>query len=423
MTAINTKTRRTLRPSFANLVATCPAAFHVDDDRFSIHWEGGVAGKIGSALHMAAKSLVEHQNIPYGEIIRKYGLNQSQQRDLNRLISCVRKYCLEQLHAGGWDQNLVTEQRMEGVFETDRYIYDLGGTLDVGGFSSDRTIWQNLDWKSTRIESQEVQIVEYDEDTGAMDIETGGENGDYHAQQMLYLWDMKEWIHNHLPREQWPQFYQYHVVYVRDWTEEVSEAYTPDQLDLWLANFLARVEAWDGREYHPGPACQYCPRQADCPALYAMVRAMARSLSDERFTATAEQASDDELIRFKVHMSTFNALVKNAADLLKALVVGRGGEITGPDGVLVTTAVPRYDIDPIKAWPLCEAELTTEELAAATTLSRTKILDAIGDHAPKGQKGKMKNAFWEELQEADAVDQKDSLQLRYKKAKLITKAR
>lgn len=417
------KVTKKLRPSFANLVATCPAAFHDDQDQFSIHWEGGVAGKVGSALHMAAKALVKHDEIPYGEIVRKYGLNQSQQRDLNRLIACVRKYCLEQLHAGGWDQTLVTEQYLEGLFETERCIYDIGGTIDVGGFSSDHTIWQNLDWKSTRIESQEVQVIEYEEDTGAMEIETGGENGDYHAQQMFYLWDAKDWIQKNLPREQWPKYYQYHIVFVRDWTEEVSEAYTADQLDLWLADFFRRLEAWDGREYHPGPACQYCPRQAECPAVYAMVTAIARALGDEQFTETAERASDDELIRFKIHMSTFNALIKNASDLLKALVVGRGGEIAGRDGVLVTSPVPRYNIDPIKAWPLCEAELTVEELAEATTLSKTKLLDAIGDHAPKGQKGKAKEAFWEELQEADAVEQQDSLQLRYKKAKLITKTK
>jgi len=407
---------RKLRPSFANLVSICPAAFHADADRFAIHWEGGAAGRAGSALHMAAKSLVLREEIPRDEIIRRFGLNQAQQRDMDRMTACVRKYCFEQLHGGGWDATLVTEQTLQGRFSTARYVYDLGGTMDVGGFSADRTIWGNLDWKSTRIESQEVEVVVHEE---TFDVETGGENGDYHAQQMIYLLLAKQWIEKNLPREQWPEYYQYHVVYVRDWTEEVSEAYTAEQLDRWLARFLDRVETWDGREYHPGPQCQYCPRQADCPALYGLVTAMARALGDDQFTETAEQASDDELVSFKIKAGTVDALMKNALTLLKAIVVGRGGEIATPHGVLATLHVPRYKIDPIKAWPFCEAELSKDELAAATTLSKGAILDAVADHAPKGQKGKAKDAFWEQLQEADAVDQTESLQLRYKKAKIV----
>jgi len=394
---ITTKAHRTLRPSFANLVSKCVAAAHGDEDRFVIDWEGDAAGRVGSALHVAAKALVRKEEIPLDEIYCKYGLKASERRDLAILIACVRKYCAEQLHTAGWDQRLVTEERLEGVFETETTIYDLGGTMDVGGFSADQTIWGTIDWKTTRLQ-----------------------NADYAAQQMIYLWLAKEWIKKHLPPHRWPQYYQYHIVFVRDWTEEVSEAYTADQLDHWLAGFLDRVESWDGREYNPGGACIYCPRQADCPAVYAMLTAMARALDDGRFTETAERASDDELVHFKVQAGAVGNLIRNAMDLLKALVVGRGGEIAGDEGVLAITPKQRAVIDPLKAWPICEEELTDEQIANAVTLSKTALLDEIGKLAPRGQKTKAKEEFWARLEDAEAVEVNEYVELRLKKGKTVT---
>jgi len=390
------KTTRTLRPSFANLAAKCVAAAHGEGDRFVINWEGGAAGRVGSALHVAAKALVLREQIPLDEIYCRYGLTVSEQRDLRMLIACVRKYCLEQLHAGGWSEALVAEQRLEGLFETATVIYDMGGTMDVGGLNSDGQIWGTIDWKTTRLE-----------------------NADYAPQQMIYLWLAKEWIQKNLPQTQWPKFYQYHIVFVRDWSEEVSEAYTAEQLDKRLARFVDSIESWDGREYHPGGACIYCPRQADCPAVYALVTAMSRALADPQFKPTAEQADDEELVNLKVKATAVTNLLGNAMELLKAIVVGRGGEISSPQGVLTITHRPSYTIDALKAWPICEAELTTQELAAATRLSKTTLLDGVANHYGRGLKKKGKDEFWARLEDVEAVEQSDSLVLLLKKAKLI----
>jgi len=392
-----TVTKR-LRPSSANLFDKCVAAAHGDNDEFVINWEGG-AGVVGSALHMAAKALVLHEDIPHDEIQRKWALKKSELRDMRMLIACVRKYCLEQLHAGGWSNSLVAEQRLEGTYQTERAIYDLGGTMDVGGFSADQLIWGTIDWKTTRLE-----------------------NADYAPQQMIYLWLSKQWVQEHLPPKKWPKHYQYHIVFVRDWTEEVSEAYTAEQLDAWLADFIDRIDAWDGREYHPGGHCLYCPRQAECPAVYAMVTAMSRALADSQFSETAEKASDDELVQLKVKAGAVKGLIDNAMDLLKAIVVGRGGEVASPQGVLVTTYRPSYIIDTLTAWPICEGILNQRELADACRLSKTALLDGVGNHYPRGQKKKGKDAFWDELCDAEAVEQKDSLVLQLKKAKLLTEA-
>lgn len=723
-TATQTKPTVTIRPSSTNLFAKCVAAAHGENDQFVINWEGA-AGTVGSALHMAAKSLVLKEPIPHDEIRQKYGLSSAQQRDVRIMTACVRKYCLENLHAGGWSHTLVAEQRLEGTFETDKAIYDLGGTIDVGGFSADHTIWGTADWKSTRLETT-----------------------DYSPQQIMYLWNSKEWIQKNLPPKKWPKYYQYHIVFVRDWTEEVSEAYTAEQLDAWVAGFLDRIESWGGREYHPGghcfggetrfltddgvrslrdacgenvrvmnrhgqwedarvrsfgrqklyrikfddgsmarataghlwwqmekdrrndgwkqtdhriptlevdrvpitsfaefpevnPAgvrhgvvfgdgylckergycvvtlqphkaelaswfdddpvpvqhypgqvqmhtavkrrangtvvvtmqpghfkdlpdrcspeyargflagliatdgcvsqngdvtvscegfrrakaiaevarlggivvtsvrvtsrtwpetmpggrctkgrarelsvirlkpktcpiiterqcvrlkakhqmrrmyrnvvsvdedfteevfcvtvpgsqsftlangvatsnCIYCPRQAECPAVYAMVTAMSRALADPEFIPTAEQASDAELVSLKIHAGAVGNLIDGAMGLLKAIVVGRGGQVASPDGCLVTTYRPRYTIDPLLAWPIAEKVLTEQELADACKLSKGALLTGVSNHFPKGQKGKAKDAFWDSLCEAEAVVQNDSLILNLKKAKLVS---
>jgi len=199
-------TTKTLRPSSCNLFSKCVAAAHGKKDQFEVRWEGGAA-VVGSALHDAAKALVLRESIPYAEIQRKWALNKSQRREMGRMIGCVRKYCDEQLHAGGWSPTLVAEQRLEGTYTTEACTYNLGGTMDVGGMSRDGRIWGTIDWKSTRLET-----------------------ADYAAQQMVYLWLAKEWWKTtESPKR--PEHYQYHIVYVRDWTEEVSEAYTPEELD------------------------------------------------------------------------------------------------------------------------------------------------------------------------------------------------
>jgi len=384
-----------IRPSSTNLFAKCVAAAHGENDQFVINWEGS-AGVVGSALHRAAKALVLKEPIPHDEIRQKYGLSSAQQRDVRIMTACVRKYCLENLHAGGWSNTLIAEQPLDNTFETDKAIYDLGGTMDVGGFSADKTIWGTVDWKSTRLETT-----------------------DYSPQQITYLWNSKEWIQKNLPPKKWPKYYQYHIVFVRDWTEEVSEAYTAEQLDAWVAGFLDRIESWDGREYHPGGHCIYCPRQADCPAVYAMVTAMSRALAHPEFTPTAEQASDAELVSFKIHASAVGNLIDGAMGLLKSIVVGRGGQVASPDGCLVTTYRPHYTIDPLIAWPLAQAVLTEQELADACKLSKGALLTGVSNHFPKGEKGKAKDAFWDSLCEAEAVVQSDSLILNLKKAKLV----
>jgi len=383
------------RPSSANLHAKCVAAAHGAEDRFIINWEGNAAN-VGSALHVAAKAIIENQEIPYDEIQRRYALTKSEGRDLGILIACVRKYADEQLHGGGWAKTLVTEQRLEGTYETDQAIYDLGGTMDVGGFSADGTIWGTVDWKTSRLE-----------------------NADYAPQQMIYLWLAKRWIMANLPPKKWPPYYQYHIVFVRDWTEEVSEAYTAEQIDGWLASFIDRIAGWNGREYHPGGHCIYCPRQADCPAVHAMVKAMAIAVSNEQFQETAEKATDDELVGFYVQANAVVKMLEMHKELLKALVVGRGGEIATPEGVLATSYRPLWNIDALKAWPLCETILTEEELAAATRLSKTALLDGVGKHYPRGQKGTAKEKFWESLEDADAVERKDSLILSLEKARTV----
>jgi len=385
---------KTLRPSSCNLFAKCTAAAHGENDQFDINWEGGAA-IVGSALHDAAKALVLRESIPYAEIQRKWALNKSQRREMGRMIGCVRKYCDEQLHAGGWSPTLVAEQRLEGTYTTEACTYNLGGTMDVGGMSRDGRIWGTIDWKSTRLET-----------------------ADYAAQQMVYLWLAKEWWKTtESPKR--PEHYQYHIVYVRDWTEEVSEAYTPEELDAWMAGFIDQIESWNGRTYNPGGQCQFCPRQADCPAVYRLVSAMAMSLKGEGFDAAAENASDDQLIEFKKNAALITNLTSNALELLKALVVGRGGEIPGAGGVLTISTRPRYTIDPLTAWPICEKGLTEEEIANACRLSKTELLAGVASHAPRGQKKKAKEAFWEELCDADAVEENASVILTLQKARTI----
>lgn len=385
-----------LRPSAANLYAKCVAAAHGQQDDFKIHWEDG-AGNVGSALHAAAQALVLREPVRWEEIVRRFALTISEQRDLRMLIACVRKYCDEQLHAGGWSRTFITEQRVEGCFETARAVYDLGGKMDVGGFSADGTIWGTVDWKTTRLE-----------------------NADYAPQQIIYLWLMSRWVMANLPPKKWPTHYQYHIVFVRDWTEEISEAYTVEQLQSWLAGFLDQIEAWNGREYRPGGHCLYCPRQADCPAIYRLVMAMARAVADPQLADTAERADGDAVVSFYVQANAVAGLIENAKLLLKALVVGRGGEIASPDGVLTTIHRPTYVIDPLQAWPLCTAVLTEQELADATRLSKIDLLDGVAHHHPRGQKGKAKEDFWDRLCESGAVEQKDSLVLALKKAKTPT---
>lgn len=180
--------------------------------------------------------------------------------------------------------------------------------------------------------------------------------------------------------------------------------FTRPEIEAWWDELLSRVVQWDGR-YCVGPQCRYCPRRASCEARTAMVRSSVGELLSYEGIVPADRTELAPRVLDLYHrVKTIKAAVEAFDEWLRTEINANGPVVTG-ESRLEMVEQKRDNIDPLTAWPTLEAALTTEELARATKVSKTAILQAISDKAPRGQKKLAKDELMRKLEEAGAVSQ------------------
>lgn len=193
---------------------------------------------------------------------------------------------------------------------------------------------------------------------------------------------------------------------VRHWARE--------QIVAWLDEWMNRVVEWDGT-YTVGEHCRYCRRQATCDARRQIVLATVADLTGE--TLPAIDAGNRELMGPKVvdlyrRAKVLTKAIEQFDGWLRNEIAANGPLPTGDGKTLALVAESRDEIDPQKAWPLMADALTQDEIAACMKVGKTKLLDAVGSHAPHRGKGKAKSEFLEALRDAGAVESKEITKLR-----------
>lgn len=159
----------------------------------------------------------------------------------------------------------------------------------------------------------------------------------------------------------------------------------------------------------PGNHCKYCRRSHECTEREVYIRSAAMTIATEPSElASAELLANlwDQSRALKQALETYEKAVDMAIEEHGALYL--------PDGRKMLHGTKSIDtIDASKAWPILRsAGLDRAAIEGAIKLSKTKLTEAVGKRAPRGEKTKAKADLISALDLAGAIDRK---QLRYRR--------
>lgn len=347
-------------PTFLN----CPSsALECDRD----YAPGSDAASLGSAVHELLERHVMLKPEDIGATAKRYGVDCD---DLERLYAygCIAWRELEKHFP---DPKTETELTGDGI----------KGHADVMSIT-DKTM-TILDWKSgfTR-KDYSAQVIGYA--AAAVDMFGMPKSG---AVQVATVW---------------LRYFEYEVINVTQ--EDIERLY----------HAIARAGLGIGKDYAPGDVCTYCKRQMQCEARNDYLRSAAQALAH---VGNVEISVD--LMGSLYHRSR---LLKKAIEhydkALKMMLAQHGSVSDGCGGVIELARVKRDKIVAKEAWPvLIEAGFTEDDLAACTTMSKTAVLDIVGERAGRGEKQKKKMVLLSILKERGAVTETESDRIQLKKGK------
>lgn len=345
----------TIRCSSLPLALTCPAS-QVPP---AIQTEGDdAAARLGSAVHQLLADAIESG----GLLDWQFALAAARWR--------VEESDLTPLAWAGWRCWLrLAEQfpdpSVEVALRAERLGWELTGHADV--ISATDSDVRLLDWKS------------------------GREDSDYDDQLRGYAL---------LALEQRPAVDRAYVAVVRLREQQVDGRwYNRAELDAWWQGCVKSLERRD--LYRTGSHCGYCRRNRECGAhSAAAAQAIGALLNHDDPTLDMASAAGVALDRVKL----VEKVCETARANIAALVVRMGGRLATSDGrELVMTEQARRVIDPKLGLPILREVLAPDQIADCLTISKTKVEAAVGDNAPRGQKGQARQALIDRLDEAGAL--------------------
>ncbi len=178
---------------------------------------------------------------------------------------------------------------------------------------------------------------------------------------------------------------------------------------LRLNTIIRRAMEADPKLFNPQPElCEYCARQASCPALAKKVLPILSKLSAGLPVPTNIIVSKDRLADIP-HLLRLAPILENFASEIRsaALRVNLEEGIDVPGFKLVERSTPRKIISVLGAWDVLkqvEPNISLEDfLAACSQVSMPDLETLIASLAPKNQKGSAKKKFEQQLRGADLL--------------------
>lgn len=395
MTENRAERRRTLklRASAAPLNMICPASAHPQEGEVLLD-SINPAGIMGTAAHEALRSLPETGDFSQQRIIEiceDENLTPAQGQEISMLCWAGKRW---------WDKfgNALPFSTAEYAIKRKlNEDAELSGHMDVLSLDDmDKpTVAQVPDWKSTRLDLN------------------------YTHQMLCYAL---------LVCLKWPSIQRVTTaaVFLRDDTMSVRE-WTRQQVVEFRGQYEERVVNWNGQSYTAGGHCSYCRRFVNCPAL----KEMNRSSIDQLGLVPVQDAAlpmSPATVDMYQRVKALSTVIDRFNEMVRATVEQAGGELPGSSGQslkLVPSSKPH--IDAKKAWPVIlgfheiapVSPISNDDLAPAVEIGKGKLLDIVAEHATKGQKGKVKAAMTEALEQAGALTKKEFSVLRVVQTKEI----
>ena len=319
---------------------------------------GGDAADLGTVVHAVLAAMVRGEEPELQAIARPSGADIG---EVERLFAYGKK-------AWGEIGPLVHDPMTEQPYDK----HDLSGTCDVESGSGQKII---VDWKSGQVYRN-------------------------HREQMRG--------YANLAREDnsvikavivWLQFGFYEVY---DFTEDDTDALT--QIDL------PRLSCQIGKKYSPNSDCSFCQGRAECPAKADYERMACNALA----AIGPGVLTRDRLAELYPQAKLLEKAVESYMDMLG--VAASDGPLLLPDGRQVELrSIKKQEILAREAWPILASQLSQDELAGCTTITKGKLMDAVGAKSTKGMKAKDQMRLLGQLKDAGAISETSFVKLQVSK--------
>jgi hypothetical protein len=176
------------------------------------------------------------------------------------------------------------------------------------------------------------------------------------------------------------------------------ERISDDALDSFETRLRRQIDR-TGKDYAPGEHCLFCPRTNECQAridyVHAATGALAPFDNDSALTR-------DRLAQLYPQAKVLEKALKHFNRLLREELMH--GALTLEDGKrigLIERTEKKLEIR--QAWPVLSDLLSQDELAECVSVSKTKVMDKIKQHAPPRKGAAHQRAAMARFYEAKAV--------------------
>ena len=327
--------------------------------------ESGPAADVGTATHEALRPLVEFGDLDWETVIATAEHHSADVVEVRMLVAQAVKI---------WRKlsKYFPHARTETFWRWDGGSYILTGHTDVDSIVDDGEEVRTLDWK-----------------TGRKDYDYSEQMKGYCALSMLETGASES---------------SSTIAWVRD--KEIEQyTMTYEQMRGWLERLEKRVVQWDG-VYHPGEHCRFCPRDHECEARTAMVRASAAPFAMGDQTEDMTQWTPEKFHRVWNKVAVVLHYTKQMDKVMRDHVK-RHGPIRLGEREIVAVEETRREIDPIAAWDtLVALGLYNDDLQKILRVSKDALEQVIRDKTSRGKKAIAVRSALSEIERAGAMKRK-----------------
>jgi hypothetical protein len=368
-----------LRASGMPLAFLCPgsarpATLPINEDM--------AAGRLGSAVHEALRTLAETGSVPWAsipEIAARHLVGVEEVR-----ILCGQAANLWPTLAPSFPDAMTEVPLSANFIGRNGEQIHLTGHADL--LSVRGTVARLGDWK-----------------TGRIDVDHGQQMRAYAALALLENTDLTEVTVT--------------VIWIRDGEIE-NYTMRADGLSSWTRELIERVAEWDGT-FRPGRHCTRCHRSHDCEAATAMARRDVAIIADRAMVARAEAELSTMAPADIVELRRKADLVKRYAyrveDAIKAHVLANGDVVA--DGVRLTIdTIEKRELDTAAAWGVLEsAGFDDKDFADTVSIPISKVEKRVAEKAGRGNGAAAVRELKTKLEAAGAVLTKETHLLKEKR--------
>ena len=350
-----------MRCSKLPLYSECPSS--------ASEWERPIesssdASDLGTVVHAVLAAMVRGEEPELFAVARPSGVDVG---EVERLFAYGKKAWKE---IGPSVHDPIVEQPLDGA--------GLTGTCDVMSTSGQVVV---IDWKSGQVYRDHREQMR-----GYAALVRGSRNHDQSVIKAVIVW------------------LQLGFFEVYDFTE--------DDTDSLLAIDLPRLATKIGKSYNPNADCSFCRGRAECRAKADYERMAANALAVIEPTALTR----DKLAALYPQAKLLEKAVESYTEMLRAAL--SDGPLVLPDGRQIELKkMVKQEILAREAWPVMAEVLSDDELAQCCTITKGKLMDAIGAKAAKGCKGRDQMQMLDRLRDAGAIVESSFCKIQVNKKK------